>query len=107
MYFNSFETIFLTHLQLLIRHETGTNILTYLRQNTSIHISDHIHEWRRRRRLIEAPILDQMLADWFSKYVFPLIDHDVAMSGSITKEQAISWAQYLDIVILNPRLYMI
>jgi hypothetical protein len=45
--FNSLSMSFLTHFQLPIRYEMGTKLLTSLRQTTSIHISDHIHEWRR------------------------------------------------------------
>ena len=71
--FGSLETVFLTHFQLPIHYEIGTDLLTYLQQNTSTHISDHIHEWRRQRRLIKAPILDQLLADWFTKYLLPPI----------------------------------
>ena len=56
--FGLLETVFLTHFQLPIHYEMGTKILTSLWQNTSTHISDHIHEWRRQRRLIKAPIMD-------------------------------------------------
>ena len=63
-----------------------------------MHISYHIHEWRRQRRLIKALILDQLLADWFTKSLFPPIARDVAMGGAITEEQPISRAQYLDLV---------
>jgi hypothetical protein len=45
--FNTLAMDFLTHFQLSIRYETGTEILTSLRKSTSTHISDHIHEWRR------------------------------------------------------------
>ena len=45
--FSSLETVFLTHFQLPIHYEMGTDILNSLCQNTSTHISDHIHEWRR------------------------------------------------------------
>ena len=96
--FSSLETIFLTHFQLPIRYEMGTDILTSLRQNTSKHISDHIHEWRRQRRLIKAPILNQLLADWFTKSLFRPIARDVAMGGAINEEWAISRAQYLNLV---------
>ena len=90
MDFGSLETVFLTHFQLPIPYEMGTDLLTSLRQNTSTHISDHIHEWRRQRRLIKAPILDQLLADWFTKSLFPPIARDVAMGSAITEEHAIS-----------------
>ena len=71
--FGSLATVFLTHFQLPIHYETGTDLLTSLWQNTSTHISDHIYEWRRRRRLIKALILDQLLADWFTKSLLPPI----------------------------------
>ena len=88
--FGSLATVFLTHFYLPIHYEMGTDLLTSLQQNTSTHISDHIHEWRRWRRLINTPILDQLLADWFTKYLFPPISQDVAMGGVVTKEKAIS-----------------
>ena len=90
VYFGSLETVFLTHFQLLIHYEMGIDILTSLQQKTSTHIFNHIHEWRRLRRLIKAPILDQLLADWFTKSLLPPIARDVAMGGVITKEKAIS-----------------
>ena len=76
----------------------GIDLLTSLRQNTSTHILDHIHEWRRRRRLIKAPIPDQLLADWFTKYLLPPITWDVAMGSVVTEEKSISRTQYLDLV---------
>jgi hypothetical protein len=45
--FNSLAMSFLMHFQLPIRYEMGTKLLTSLRQITSVHIFDHIHEWRR------------------------------------------------------------
>ena len=91
--FGSLETVFLTHFQLPIRYEMGTSLW----QNTSTHIFDHIHEWRRWRRIIKAPILDQLLANWFTKSLLPPIAWDVAMGGAVTKEWAISQTQYLDL----------
>jgi hypothetical protein len=96
--FNSLAMDFLTHFQLPIRYETGTELLTSLRQTNSVHISDHIHEWRRRRRLIKATIPDQLLAEWFTKSLLPPIARDVAMGGVVTEEEAIARAQYLDLV---------
>ena len=77
---------FLTHFQLPIYYKTGTKLLTSLRQTNSIHIYDHIHGWRRRRRLIKETIPDQLLAEWFTKSLLPLISRDVAMGGVVTKE---------------------
>ena len=88
--FSSLEIVFLTHFQLPIHYETCTNLLTSLLQNNSTHISKHIHEWRRRRRLIKAPILDQLLPDWFTKSLLPPISRDVAIGGDVTEERALS-----------------
>jgi hypothetical protein len=46
--FNTLAMAFLTHYQLPIRYDTGTEILTSFKQTKGTHISDHIHEWRRR-----------------------------------------------------------
>ena len=52
----------------------------------------------------EAPKVNQSshsrsnLDDWFTKSLLPPISRDVAMGGVVTEEQAISWAQYLDLV---------
>ena len=88
--FGSLETVFLTHFQLPIHYEMGTYLLTSLCQDTSPHISYHIHEWRRHRILIKAPISNQFLADWFTKSLLPPIARDVAMDGAVIEEQAIS-----------------
>jgi hypothetical protein len=99
--FNEFNTMtmeFLTHYQLPIRYETCTKILSSFKQSSSTHISDHIHEWRRRRRLIKVPLLDQLLAEWFTKSLIGPISCDVSVGGVVTKEQAISHAQYLDLI---------
>jgi hypothetical protein len=64
-FFNDFNTLamaFLTHYQLSIQYETRTEILSSFKQSASTHISDHIHEWRRRRCLIKVPLPDQLLA---------------------------------------------
>jgi hypothetical protein len=96
--FTSFAMYFLTHFQLPIRYETSTELLTSLRQTDSVHISDHIHEWRRRRRMIKVIIPDILLVEWFTKSLLPLIARDVAMGGAVIEEQAIDQAQYLDFV---------
>ena len=96
--FGLLATIFLTHFQLPIHYETDTELLNSLWYNTSTHIFDHIHEWRRQRRIIKAPILDQLLADWFTKSLLPPIARDVATGSVVIEEQAISRAQYLDLV---------
>jgi hypothetical protein len=77
---------FLTHYQLLIRYDTGTEILTSFKQMKGTHISDHIHEWRRRRRLIKLELPDQLLAEWFTKSFVNEIGKDIAMGGVVTEE---------------------
>jgi hypothetical protein len=89
---------FLTHYQLPIRYDTRTEILTFFKQTKGTHISDHIHEWRRRRRLIKLELPDQLLAEWFTKSFVNEIGKDISMGGVVTEEQAISRAQYLDLV---------
>jgi hypothetical protein len=96
--FNSLSISFLTHFQLPICYEMGTELLTSLRQTDSVDISDHIHEWRRRRRMIKVIIPDILLAYWFTKSLLPPIACDVAMGGTVTEEETIALAQYLDLV---------
>ena len=89
-FFTDYGTLamaFLTHFQLPIHYETGTELLTSLHQSTSIHISDHIHEWRRRTRLIKAQILDHLLAHCFMKCMLLTIARDVAMGALLLKNK--------------------
>jgi hypothetical protein len=72
--------------------------LSSFKQSSSTQISDHIHEWRRRRRLIKVPLPNQLLAKWFTKSLIGPIAHDISMGGVSTEEQVISRAQYLDLV---------
>ena len=83
---------FLMHFKLPILYEMGTKLLNSLRQTNSVHISDHIHEWRRRRRIIKVVIPDMLLAEWFTKSLLPPITRDVTMGGAVTEEQVISRA---------------
>jgi hypothetical protein len=99
--FNTLAMAFLTHYQLPIRYDTGTKILTSFKQTKGTHISDHIHEWRCRRRLIKLELPDQLLAEWFTKYFMNEIGKDISMGGVVTEEQAIIHAQYLDLIYLQ------
>ena len=63
-----------------------------------MYISDHIHEWRRRRHLVKVFIPDQILAEWFIKSLLPKIIEDVAKGGVFIEEKVITQAQYLDLV---------
>jgi hypothetical protein len=99
-FFSDFNTLamdFLMHYQLPIRYDMGTKILTSFKQNKGTHISNHIHEWRRRRRIIKIEFPNQLLAEWFTKSFVNEIGKEIAMGGVVTEEQAISHAQYLDL----------
>lgn len=96
--FSTLATTFLTHFQLPIRYETGIELLTNFKQTTATHISDHIHEWRRHRRMVKTYVPDQLLAEWFIKSLLPSITEDVAKGGVVTEEQVIACAQYLDLI---------
>lgn len=98
---NTFDALaieFLKKFQLPIRYETGTELLTSFRQDTATHIFDHIHEWRRRRRLVKAPIPDFLLTDRFCKSLLPQIARDVALGGAVLEDQSICHAQHLDLI---------
>jgi hypothetical protein len=83
---NTLAMDFLTHYQLPIRYETGTEILSSFKQNKATHISDHIHEWRRRQCLIKLEIADQLLAKWFKKSFVNDIGRDITMGGVVMEE---------------------
>jgi hypothetical protein len=96
--FNTLTMAFLTHYQLPIRYDMRTEILNSFKLNKGTHISDHIHEWQRRRRLIKLELPDQLLAKWFTKSFVNDIGKDIAIGGVVMEEKAISRAQYLDLV---------
>ena len=72
-------------------------MLTF-RQDKAIHISDHIQEWCRQKRLIKDFIPLEFLLEWFLKSLFPYIVKDVSTSGVQNEEQAIFKAQELDLI---------
>jgi len=92
---NTFGTLameFLKHFQLPIRYESRMELLTSLCHDTTTHISDHIHEWRHRKRLVKAPLPDYLLADWFCKSILPHIAKDVTLGGAVIEDQPIRHA---------------
>jgi len=48
--------------------------------------------------LIKATIPDQLLVEWFTKYLLPPISRDVTMCGVIIEEEFIARVEYLDLV---------
>lgn len=85
------------HFHLHVRYEIGTHLLTSLKKNKATRISNNIHEWRRHHHLIKFYIPDQLLIEWFTKTFANHIAKDITMGGTITEEQAIAHAQYLDL----------
>ena len=61
-------------------------LLTNFKQFNATHISDHIYEWRRRRRMVKTFVPDQLLAEWFIKSLLPSIIEDVSKGGVITED---------------------
>ena len=82
--FTALATVFLTHFQFPIRYETGTELLTNFKHINATHISDHIHEWRRHRRMVKTFVSDKILAEWFIKSLLPSITEDVAKGSVVT-----------------------
>jgi hypothetical protein len=76
----------------------GTGILSSFKKSKTTHISNHIHEWRRRCHLIKLDLPDLLLEEWFKKSFVNDIYKDISIGGVVTKEQAIIRAQYLDLV---------
>jgi hypothetical protein len=80
--FNTLAMDFLTHYQLPICYETRNKILSSFKQTKATHISDHIHEWQRRRRLIKLKLPDQLLEEWFMKSFMNAISCDITPAAS-------------------------
>ena len=66
-----------------------------------MHISDHIQEWHRQKRLIKAFIPPEFLLKWFLKSLIPYIAKDVSTYGVHNKEHAIFRAQGLDLIYVQ------
>jgi hypothetical protein len=63
-----------------------------------MHISDHIQEWHRWKRLIKSYIPPEFLLEWFLKSLLPYISKDVSTSRVTSEEEAIFKAQQLDLI---------
>ena len=96
--FDDLDMNFLNHFQLLVRYDIGTELLSTFQKDKATHISDHIQEWRRRKRLIKAFIPRKFLLEWFLKSLLPYIAKDVSTSRVQNEEHAIFWAQELDLI---------
>ena len=62
---NDLALIFFNHFKFLVRYDVGTKLLLTFLQDKATHISDHIQEWWRQKRLIMANIRHKFLLEWF------------------------------------------
>ena len=76
--FNSLAFMFQQYFQLPIRHDEGVEILLSYRQNTAIHITNHIYEWQRHRSLYSIQLYDKIFLDWFLNTLLSPIAKDIA-----------------------------
>jgi hypothetical protein len=96
--FSQMVLVFLNHFQLSVCYDVGLELLSTLRQDKATHISDHIQEWRRRKRLIKNCIPLEFLLEWFLKSLQPPILKDVPTSRVTYEEEAIFKAQQLNLI---------
>ena len=75
--FSALATVFLTYFQLPIHHDFGMELVTYFRKILAVHISDHLHEWRRCRSLCKDKLDDRVLLYLFLKTLMVDISKDV------------------------------
>ena len=95
---NDLAMTFLNHFQLPVHYDVGAELLSTFRQDKATHISDHIQEWCRRKRLIKSFIPPEFLLEWFLKSLLPYIAKDVSTFGVQNEEQAIFRVQELDLI---------
>ena len=79
-------------------YDVDTKILSTFWQDKATHISDHIQEWHRHKRMIKAFIPPEFLLEWFLKSLLPYIMKDVSTSRVQNEDQAIFRAQDLDLI---------
>jgi hypothetical protein len=96
--FESLAKAFLSFFQLPVSHDIGLELLSKFKKNTAIHISDHIHEWRRRHSLCKEETTKEQHLDWFLKSLVSVIAKDVASTFPQSEEEAISKAQQFDLI---------
>jgi hypothetical protein len=82
---------------LLVRYDVDIELLSTLRQDKASHISDHIQEGHRRKRLIKAYIPPKFFLEWFLKSLLPYISKDVSTSRVTSEEEVIFKSQQLDL----------
>ena len=79
--------MFLHYFQLPVRYDKGVEIFLSYHQSTTTHITDHIHEWRRRRSLCKIQLDDKIVLDWFLKTLLPPIAKDITFEAILKAQQ--------------------
>jgi hypothetical protein len=102
--FSQMVLVFLNHFQLSVRYDVELELMSTLRQDKATHISDHIQEWRRWKRLIKTYIPTEFLLEWFLNSLQPPISKDIATSRVTSREEAIFKAQQLDLIYAQSRM---
>ena len=87
--FSSLASRFLKYFQLPIRYDEGVEILLSYQQNTTTHITDHIHEWCHHRSLCKIQLEDRIFLNCFLKILLPPIAKDIASECLQIEEEAI------------------
>ena len=96
--FDDLDMNFLNQFQLPVHYDVGMEILSTFRQDKATHISNHIQERSRRKRLIKSFISLEFLLKWFLQSLLPYIEKDVSMFGVQNEEQAIFREHELDLI---------
>ena len=96
--FDDLAMTFLNHFQLPVCYNVGIELLSTFRQDKATHISNHIQEWHRQKRLIKAFVPPKFILEWFLKLLMPYIVKDVSTYGVQNEEQAIFRAHELDFI---------
>jgi hypothetical protein len=96
--------VFLNHFQFPIGYDACIEILYAFIQDKSMHMSDHIQECHRWKRLIKSYIPPEFMLEWFLKSLFPYILKDVSTSGVTSEEETIFKAQQLDLINAQSRM---
>jgi hypothetical protein len=96
--FESLAKAFLSFLQLPVPHDTGLELLSELKKTTTIHISDHIHEWLRRHSLCKEETTKEQRLDWFLILLVPVIAKDRAFTFPQSEEESINKDQQFDLI---------
>jgi hypothetical protein len=92
--FSQMVLLFLNLFQLPVFYDVGLEIVSTLLQDKATHISDHIQEWCRWKRLTKTCISPEFLLEWFLKSLQPPISKDVATS----EKKEIFKAHQLDLI---------